>query len=474
MAQTALANDNEDQLRAQLSALQPPRAPQLAPVPAKAPPPIIADPLKAMSGPMMLLATLGGALTGAPITSALNNATGFLKGVAYGNDYVSQQHLKEFNANVNAATKANQTAVDQYKLDLLQYQNDAGRLHQALLSTAVSHGDDMVKALLESGDVKSAVTLIDARQRAAEMLQLHKDSLALANQRLVASSFGQPQMVYLKDGTAILGQQDRAGVLGQAGKWYTADENHTPIGSQSNPIVGAVSATTAGNPSASEGMAALIANYSAPPLTGYALRTPSGQQVMADVKKINPDYNANLYATVGKTMQAFSVGPQGTRLASINVAIQHLDVLGELAHALHTGNTQAINAANQAFQKQFGQPAPTNFDSVQTIVGQEVVKAIVTAGGGEAERQAAANTFARRLSPQQMAGAIESVERLLAGQVAGLRQQYEANTSAAPGVVPFDKFLLPRTKQVLGELPNQGSAAAPSGNSAGWSIKEVP
>src|SRR5579859_8105118 len=69
-----------------LNALQAPQAPQLQNVPSQAPPPIIADPIKAMSGPMMLLATLAGAFTRAPIATALNDVTGFVKGFQSGND----------------------------------------------------------------------------------------------------------------------------------------------------------------------------------------------------------------------------------------------------------------------------------------------------------------------------------------------------------------------------------------------------
>lgn len=178
----------------QIQKLQPPKAPTLAPVPA-APVAQITNPLKAMSPGLMLLATLGGALTRAPITTALNNATGFINGVKAGNQYITKTRLDNFNAAIKQATAANATATDQYKLAMSQYGNDAAKLQQDLLGIASEHGDDPVKALLESGDIKDAVNLIESREKTAsdmqvklaqlnEAAQFHSASLALANANL--------------------------------------------------------------------------------------------------------------------------------------------------------------------------------------------------------------------------------------------------------------------------------------------------
>lgn len=162
-----------------LNNLTPPQAPQLQNVPSKAPPPIIGDPLKAMSGPMAFLATLAGALTRNPIASALSNATGFVKGFQEGNEQVTKQRLEEFRANVDAAVAHNGQLTNQYKLDLDNYGHNAAKLQQHLLSTAMAHGDDIVKSLIDSGQIKDAIELIKAREQSAARLQEHSDSLQL-------------------------------------------------------------------------------------------------------------------------------------------------------------------------------------------------------------------------------------------------------------------------------------------------------
>lgn len=430
-----------------------PQAPQLQPTPTNVPPPQVTNGIMALSGPMVLMAALAGGAVGNGIAGAVSNYASFLDGIHKGDAEATKNHLEEFNTRLKAATTANQNAIDQYKLAFQQYGGEADKLKQTLNGIASQEGDVVLKYKLDAGQFDEVYKIIEAREKNAEALQSKK----LALERAIGSSLGQPQMVELSDGKRVLAQQDKAGLLtGRPGQWVTADENHDLL----TGIKGAVSATTAGLPQANQGMADMIAHYAAAPLTGYALRSAAGQQIMEDVRKINPQYNANLYPVIGKTMQAFSVGPQGTRLASINVAIQHLEVLGSLADALSSGDTRSVNAAKQAFEKQFGSPAPTNFDAIKNIVGQEVVKAVVAGGGGEAERQEAANAFNRVGSPAQLAGAIKSVEKLMAGQVVGLRQQYESLTAQAPGVTPFDDFLLPDTKKALsavsGKSPSSG------------------
>jgi len=442
----------KQRIQQQQADLPVPQAPALQPTPQNVPTAQVTDVFKAMSSPMMLMALLGGAFTAQPITGALKNATGFLNGLHQGDAEATKNHLDEFNKQLDAAKTANTTAIDQYKLAFDQYSGQADKLKQQLASIADSEGDTILKYKLDAGQFDEVYKIIEARERNQERLENQR----LALQRAIGTSLGQPQMVETKDGKQVLAQQDKAGLItGTPGQWVTADENHTPV----KDVTGAVSATTAGLPEANQGMADMIAHYAAPPLTGYALRSASGQQIMADVQKINPQYNANIYPMIGKTLAAFATGPQGTRLASINVAIQHLDVLQSLSDALGSGDSRAINSARQSFEKQFGSPAPTNFDAIKNIVGQEVVKAVVAGGGGEAERQEAANAFNRIGSPEQLSGAIQSVEKLMAGQVVGLRQQYNSLTAQAPGVIPFDNLLLPETKKALSSV----SAAKQSG-----------
>ncbi len=437
----------------QQQALPVPQAPVLQPTPQNAPAAQVTDIFKTMTPDLMLLGALGGALTGSPITGAVNNMTGFIKGLHEGDAEATQNHLKEFNTNLNAAKTANETAINQYKLTFQQYGGQADKLKSALDGIASREGDTILQYKLHAGEFDEVYKIIEAREKNQEALSNHQ----LALQRAVGSSLGQPQMVETKDGKQVLAQQDKAGLLtGTPGQWVSADEQHSPI----EGVTAAVSATTAGLPQSNEGMANMIAKYAIPPLTGYALRSASGQQTMADVAKINPNYNAVNYDRIHKTVDDFATGPSSKRIVAINTAIQHLHVLQHLADALQSGDVRAVNSARQEFSKQFGEVAPTNFDAVVQIVGKEVVKSIVNGGGGVTERNDAQTAFSRVGSPQQVSGAINSVKQLLAGQMSGLRQQYDTQTKDAPGIISFQELLLPDTQQELGNLTN--TSAQPS------------
>ena len=75
--------------------------------------------------------------------------------------------------------------------------------------------------------------------------------------------------------------------------------------------------------------AKMIANYEWL-LTAFALRSPWGQAVMANVSKQNPDYDATQYSGKNATVTAFDKGKQGDTTRSLNVVVQHLDLVGSL------------------------------------------------------------------------------------------------------------------------------------------------
>lgn len=192
------------------------------------------------------------------------------------------------------------------------------------------------------------------------------------------------------------------------------------------------------------------ANMATP--TGFALKSPYWQNVLAAAQQYNPNFNANQFPAVTK----FNTGLQGNQTRFLNVATAHLDTLGQLATALQNGDTKAINALQNTFKDQFGQPAPTNFDTAKQIVGNEVVKAVVGAGGTGADRDKAHQVINSAKSPEQLQGAINTYKTLMSGQLQGLQQQYKAST----GRDDFQtRYLTPQAISAL--APTSSPAASP-------------
>lgn len=206
-----------------------------------------------------------------------------------------------------------------------------------------------------------------------------------------------------------------------------------------------------------------ISGYQQAPLGAYAMRTPYGQSVMARVMELNPEYQANEYGSRAKAYKEFTTGKNGNQVRSFNVAISHLSTLANMADTMGNGDIPTLNKIKNEFARATGKAAPNTFDGVKKIVTDEIVKSIVGAGGGVADREEAANTIASASSPAQLTGIINGYRELMAGQLGGLQLQYEQST----GRRDFDRLLSTESKAYLeqhaGAAPPAKSDAGPQG-----------
>jgi hypothetical protein len=210
-----------------------------------------------------------------------------------------------------------------------------------------------------------------------------------------------------------------------------------------------------GDPQAIETTAQGIANGSLAPLSGFALARPMGQQIMARVTQINPNFDPTQFGTRQKAEKDFATGKAGNSVRSFNVALSHLDTLDQLADALNNKDTLLVNKIGNAVSTQTGNPAPTNFVAAKKIVSDEIVKAIVGSGGGVTDREEAAKTISAANSPAQLKGVISTYKELMKGQLNGLRDQYKATT----GKEDFDtKYLSEAGRKVSHGGPQSGGS----------------
>lgn len=186
-----------------------------------------------------------------------------------------------------------------------------------------------------------------------------------------------------------------------------------------------------------ESMAQGIASGKLSPINGFALAKPRGQQIMARVMDINPNYDAGDFAAKNKALTSFSTGQQGNAIRSFAVANDHLDQLNTLVDALDNKNLQVINKVGNAIAAQTGSTAPTNFDAAKDIVGKEVTKAIVGSGGGVEERQELSRQLNNAKTPAQLKGVIGQYHNLMGAQHDALIQQYHNTTGRTDGATKF-------------------------------------
>jgi hypothetical protein len=159
-------------------------------------------------------------------------------------------------------------------------------------------------------------------------------------------------------------------------------------------------------------------------------------------------------------IQRFTSGKQGDTVKSFNVLVDHLDTLTEAASALKNGDMRLFNRFKQNWAANTGNTAPTNFDGVKALVGDEIVKAVVGSAGALADREEVKKDLDRASSPKQLSELVDRYRKLALGQLSGLRKQYEVAT----GQKNFGDLLLPGTLAALGG--NEGKGSAP--DAEGW------
>ena len=189
-----------------------------------------------------------------------------------------------------------------------------------------------------------------------------------------------------------------------------------------------------------------ISEYQAPPLTGSGM---GGQNAitMAEVYRLNPNYDPTKFKAMQKTRNDFATGPQGKTVTAMNTAVAHLDTLNDAGEALKNNQVPVLNQITREFAKSYGLPEYTNFEGIKHVVGTEVAKAV--AGSGQSalsDRQAIEKEFDSASSPLQLKGIIKKYQELMGGQLKSQKQNWVSS-----GLKPeeFDNKLLPRTKKVI-------------------------
>ena len=172
-----------------------------------------------------------------------------------------------------------------------------------------------------------------------------------------------------------------------------------------------------------ETTAKAIAEGRLPPPSGMALTNPRNQQILAKVMEINPNYDFTDVTAKRTAASNFSSGQLGNQMRSFATAGQHLDQMGHLVDALGNNDVNLINKVANAYGSQTGSTAPTNFDAAKDVVAKEVMKAIISGGGGQAEREELARSLSTAKSPEQLKGVIKTYRDLMGAQYDNLLEQ---------------------------------------------------
>jgi len=153
---------------------------------------------------------------------------------------------------------------------------------------------------------------------------------------------------------------------------------------------------------------------------------PYYERLADAVAQYNPDFDATAFSTRKNANIAFTTGIQGRQLLAFGSAVKHLETLGGLIDALKNKDGVQLNRFNNIWKKQTGQSAVTNFEAAKGIVAKEIMKSIVTGGGGVEERQELSRLLDAAKSPEQLRGVVDTYYELMKAQQENLIIQRDA------------------------------------------------
>lgn len=247
-------------------------------------------------------------------------------------------------------------------------------------------------------------TEADRAATRAATAQAHADSIGLRSAELSASQKSKGwELFQSKDGTLLRVNKDSGEVAKVAGD---DTKNLQKVGG------------SGGQPRSAAAMAAKKFMEENPNATA------------ADIQKF-----ASQGVARSAAMRSLQAGPIGNKITSFNAAADHLQTLRGLVKAFGAGDEATIATAKAAYEREFGNPAPTNIQAAVALVGPEVLKAVEGGPGGVSEREGIGRLLAQKTTSGAL-GAIDTVSGLIGGQINATRKQVVDNDK----LVSSDEF----------------------------------
>lgn len=130
---------------------------------------------------MFAFAAIGGAMTRAPMTAAMNSFAKGLHGLAQGDEMLFRRESQEFDRNLKVAIAKNGEAVQKYQLAMDKHKGNLQATMQQIQLDAAAANDSVMLAIAKEGHYDKAVQhiqgLIKSEQQAQRLQQQHEDTM---------------------------------------------------------------------------------------------------------------------------------------------------------------------------------------------------------------------------------------------------------------------------------------------------------
>jgi hypothetical protein len=371
--------------------------------------PEVEQPLTAMGKFLPMIAILGGGLSKKASMGALQAAVGAMEGQKQGNLEARDRAHQEWLDHMKTLSDNYSLKRDAFSDAMSLYEKDQAKANVALDIFTQQHGLTVANMALRRGDTKAAIDLIKAGLTA-------EGKMEAVYQRSVMN----PTLYSGPNGETLKADPGGRGFVTVDGAHYSGPTNGI---------------TKVGAAPRSANMA-LLNDFKTEYRASHGGQEPS---FLEEAKAL-----AQSGALTAAT-KAYATGKQGQQVQSLNAAVQHLKMFDDLADALQNNDVRAINSMSNFFKREFGQPAPTDFNLAKHIVADEVVKAVVATGGGVTDRDSMQKQFDAANSPAALKSAVDTARRLMAGQARAHQKTYERTTKEAD----FSNLLLPDTIEAM-------------------------
>lgn len=372
--------------------------------------------LSLWGGIAIAFAALASARTRTPMTSSLNAIAAAFKGMQEKNHEAFERNYKQWELDTKTAMESYNAQKDAYA-DIMQRIDKREGLYEKAGEIQDREALAQFKALTSSfGDAGAW----DAYLRGGwPEVKKYNEMRDLQAQKLKA----QNEMVG-RNGAQQIALED----LKKDPEFQKADRETrlkmlTDVIGKTNPPKLNSLANEVFTPEKLQARVDAIKHYRLPPPTGYFARTEKGQEILQALAE-DPNYSDMNYGLIKKAKTNL-LGKDGDQIISFTKVAHHLETFEALAKALPAGtDSQLWNSIINTITKQAGYENVTNFDLAKKIVGDELVKAVIGAGGTGGDRQEIQDALDRAGSPEQLAGVAATARRLIQGQIQGLVSKY--------------------------------------------------
>jgi hypothetical protein len=138
------------------------------------------------------------------------------------------------------------------------------------------------------------------------------------------------------------------------------------------------------------------------------------------------------FRTATKLNAFMTSGKGGQTLTAYRTANDHLGLLEDAMKALDNGDVQLLNKLNNRFKTEFGSSAPTNFETVKTMLSGELANVAKVTGATDMEIKTYQTELAQAQSPEQIQGVIDTNHHLMDQKAVEMMNQYESGMSGRP------------------------------------------